>query len=51
VEEKGWGGEEKFVLGTYCYGVGVWRYKLDLLFVGIPSEVVFMLSGIRVSVW
>jgi hypothetical protein len=51
VKEKGWGGEEKFVLGTYCHGVGVWRYKLDLLFVGILLEVVFMLSGMRVSVW
>jgi hypothetical protein len=51
VEEKGWGGEEKFALGTYCYGVKLWRYKLDVLFVGILSEVVFMLSGIRVSEW
>jgi hypothetical protein len=51
VKEKGWGGAEKFVLGTYCYGVGAWRYKLDLLFVGILSELVFMLSGMRFSVW
>jgi len=42
---------EVFFLGNYCYGVGVWRYKLDLLFVGILSDVVFMLSGMRVSVW